>query len=128
MVKNSPYVVGNTASFEESHGFFMGHFISGTLGVLHNDEIEIAWKQFPNGAKQDREPHYHKVGLEINVVVEGSWSVIVEGSYRHVLEKGHFLVVPPGTSIQTVCIDPGTVIIVIKTPSVPNDKFPGTAN
>lgn len=113
---------GSISNFGETKGYFIGQFM-GQRGKpdLETDEVEIAWKVLPT-TFNEREPHFHKKGVEVNIVVSGSYRVWVEGEEVE-LKKGDFLVVYPEAKLRNISAEEGTELIVVKAPSVPDDKF-----
>lgn len=89
--------------------------------LLETDEVEIAWKKLPTRFNDDK-PHFHKKGVEVNIVVSGAYKVSVEGKEK-TLKAGNFLVVYPKAKLKNISAEHGTEIIAVKAPSVPNDKF-----
>lgn len=116
------FVYGNTKDFSQTKGYFIGRFM-GEKGRpdLETDEVEVAWKVFPIASGEET-LHYHKEGIEINIVVSGGYKVLVGGVEKEI-KKGDFLVVYPETKLKTLSIEGGSEIIVVKAPSVPGDKF-----
>jgi len=85
------------------------------------DEVEVAWKKL--GSKDNYvEEHYHKGGVEINIVIAGSCSMVVNGE-RVSLGKEDFLIVYPETRLGNFEVVDGTEMIIVKAPSVADDKF-----
>ena len=116
------YFVGNVSSFIETKGYVIGHFM-GSRGfpLLETEEVEIAWKKLPE--KFDEEPpHFHRRGIEITVVISHGYELEVNGELVK-LRQGDFLVVYPETFTRNVSALPNTEVIVIKAPSISNDKF-----
>jgi mannose-6-phosphate isomerase-like protein (cupin superfamily) len=116
------FVKGNIASFNATSGYFIGRFM-GEKGFpdLETEEVEIAWKKLPTTFNEPN-THYHKGGVEINIVISGKYRVEVNGEEVE-LAKGDFLVVYPEAKLKNLMADPNTELIVVKTPSIQNDKF-----
>lgn len=116
------FVKGNVNDFSETKGYFIGRFL-GQKGFpsLETDEVEVAWKKLTI-TFDEKVPHYHKGGIEINIVIAGSYLVWVAGE-KIKLSKGDFLVIYPETQLKNLSAEEGTELIVIKAPSLPNDKF-----
>ena len=121
ITNNNKFILGNKDDFSETKGYFIGQFM-GQRGFpeLETEEVEVAWKTLPTNFSE--EPHYHKGGVEINIVIKGSYKAIVNGQ-ELTLTAGNFLVVYPQTVLQNVSAEEGTELIVVKAPSVPDDKF-----
>jgi mannose-6-phosphate isomerase-like protein (cupin superfamily) len=113
---------GNIKDFSETKGYFIGQFM-GERGFPHleTEEVEIAWKKLPTIFNEDR-PHFHKTGVEINIVIKGSYKVWLEGKEK-TLKKGDFLIVYPEAKLKNISAGNGTELIVVKAPSIPDDKF-----
>ncbi len=119
--KNKHYF-GNVSQFSETEGYFLGQFMGERrFPLLETDEAEITWKKIPTVFNEDK-PHFHKVRVEINIVIPGRYQLIVNGKKLE-LKKGDFLVVYPEAKLINLSADEGTELIVVKAPSVPNDKF-----
>lgn len=116
------YFHGRYKDFDKTGGYFLGQFM-GSKGhpLLETDEVEIAYKKLPANFG-DKKPHYHKKGVEINIVISGSYKVCIQGEEVE-LNKGDFLVVYPESELKNISAQEGTELIVVKSPSVPDDKF-----
>ncbi len=110
------FYIGHVKNYKG--GWIMGQFLDHPL--LHNDVAEIGWKKFPEDYSEP--PHYHKKASELSIVIKGRM-LIKEGKNIHTLKKGDFIFLLKNTWIQDYCIKKGTEVIVIKTPSIPNDKY-----
>ena len=116
------YFFGNIKDFQKTKGYFIGQFMGErNFPQLETDEVEIAWKTLPI-TFNEQEPHFHKKGIEINIVISGSYRIWIEGEEKE-FKKGDFLVVYPEARLRNVSAKEGTELIVVKAPSVPGDKF-----
>jgi len=93
-------------------GWFVGDF---SPTVLSTDACEVAIKHYKAGEKEDS--HIHKVAIEVTAVVSGKvrmndkeWS---DGDIIH-LEPGEV------TNFEAIT---DAITVVVKTPSVKNDKY-----
>ena len=122
-IKNkNKFFHGNIKDFSQTKGYFIGRFMDQRgFPLLETDEVEIAWKKLPTTFDEEK-PHFHKNGVEINIVISGNYKVWVEGEEK-TLKKGDFLVVYPEAKLKNIFAQKGTELIVVKAPSVPNDKF-----
>ena len=113
---------GSYKNFKDTSGYFIGQFM-GQKGypLLETEEVEIAYKKLPADFG-DETPHYHKKGVEINIVISGSYKVWIQAKEIE-LKKGNFLIVYPESELKNISAEEGTELIVIKSPSVPDDKF-----
>lgn len=94
-------------------GWFVGNF---EPTAYKTDGFEVCYKHHTKGDAWDT--HYHKVGTEINVLVEGSMTI-----QGRKLSTGDVFVIHPWEIADPVFLEDCTVLIV-KTPSVPGDKYP----
>lgn len=121
------YFVGNISEFGGTRGYFVGYFMRGklfpegrNLDLLGREDFECAVMDLP---KSDPSlPHYHKLATEVTYVLSGRLKMIIEGKSLE-LEKGDFMVLPPKVVSQNPENDPGTIVFVVKVPSVRDDKF-----
>lgn len=93
-------------------GWFLGNFEPSTFKT---DKFEVCYKHHKKG--EPWETHYHKIGTEINLLVEGKMSI--QGKY---LKSGDIFIIYPWEVADPVFLEDCTVLIV-KTPSIPGDKF-----
>ncbi|TDV11125.1 cupin domain-containing protein [Paraburkholderia caballeronis] len=93
-------------------GWFVGAF---SPTALISDACEVAVKRYKAG---DREAsHYHRVATEVTLILEGT--VRMAGKEWG---AGDIVVLEPGDITDFEALT-DAVNVVIKTPSVPNDKF-----
>jgi quercetin dioxygenase-like cupin family protein len=95
-------------------GWFVGDF---EPSVARMDAAEVAVQRFAAGEVEAE--HHHRAATEITVIVSGR--ALMCG--REVT-TGDILVLPPGVATSFRAIE-DTVTAVVKTPSVPGDKYPG---
>lgn len=93
-------------------GWFVGSFDPTSF---YSKEFEVAFKEFKKD--EPHTDHYHKVGTEINLIVSGK--VEFNGE---VFDKGCVVIIEPEEKTSTKFLEDST-IVVVKTPSLPNDKF-----
>jgi quercetin dioxygenase-like cupin family protein len=93
-------------------GWFIGNF---EPTAFKTDQFEVCYKHHVKGEKW--ETHYHKEGTEINYLVEGK--MIIQNKE---LNKGDIFILHPFEIANPKFIEDCTVLI-IKTPSKPEDKF-----
>jgi len=113
---------GKLEDFQKFSGYFIGQFM-GEKGfpILEADEVEIAYKKLP--AKfEDEKPHFHKKGVEINIVIKGKYKAQVNGKVIEI-SNNEFLVLYPRATLKNISAQKGTELVVVKAPSVPKDKF-----
>ena len=93
-------------------GWFVGDFAP---SVLRTNNFEVALHRHLEG--DPTEPHYHKLAPEINVIIRGR--MIVNGEE---LAAGDIFVFQPDEVSRAEFLA-DTDLIVVKTPSVPDDKY-----
>jgi mannose-6-phosphate isomerase-like protein (cupin superfamily) len=122
--KRRQAVVGSVEATAKNRGWFFGFFMDEPL--LRSDLVEVAWqKTADRAAPADAdEAHFHRATLEINVVISGSIRLKIN-DVQHDLCKGDFLVVWPESVVSDIVRDADTEIIVVRAPSVPDDKVIG---
>jgi quercetin dioxygenase-like cupin family protein len=93
-------------------GWFIGNFEPSSFKTK---DFEVCFKHHTKGEKWDI--HYHKVGTEINYLVKGKMKI-----QKVELNEGDVFVLYPYEVADPEFLEDCTVLI-IKTPSVPDDKF-----
>ena len=93
-------------------GWFIGHF---SPTALQTSDFEVGVKEYKAGAKEKK--HYHLQAIEFTVIVSGS--VIMNGIPY---EKGDIVLIEKGEATDFEAVTDVTTLVV-KTPSVPDDKF-----
>lgn len=97
-------------------GWFVGAF---TPSAHTTDACEVAVKRYLAGEREDL--HHHKVATEITLVIEGR--VRMMGCEWG---PGDIIVLSPGEATDFEAIT-DALSVVVKTPGVLNDKYPGFA-
>lgn len=93
-------------------GWFVGNFEPS----VHSDpHFEVAYKKHRAG--ESHETHYHAIAREINLLIRGRMTV--QGV---TLEAGSIFILEP-MEIADPIFNEDCELIVIKTPSVKNDKY-----
>lgn len=95
-----------------TNGWYIGNF---TPAVLQSKDFEIAHHSYPKGFEGN--PHTHKIAAEYNYIVTGS--LVASGQ---TLKRGDIFVYEP-FDISDVIFLEDTDLIIVKVPSVPNDKY-----
>lgn len=90
--------------------------------LIQSKDFEVAVKYYKEGDRE--EVHHHKIAREITVIVYGTAIIFDKGGWCTAHSAGSIIDIAPGEAIgfsaNTDCIT-----IVIKTPSVPTDKYLG---
>jgi len=93
-------------------GWFVGDFLP---TVLSTKACEVAVKHYKAGEKE--ESHYHKVATEVTLVLSGQ--VRMNG---HEWSDGDIIHLDPNEITNFEAIS-DAITVVVKTPSVENDKY-----
>lgn len=83
--------------------------------LFRSKDVEIGIKKYLTGDKDTK--HYHKETTEYTVVLSGTVKML-----DRIFNSGSIIEVKPNTWNEFECIE-DAVLLVIKTPSLPNDKF-----
>jgi hypothetical protein len=97
-------------------GWFVGDF---EPTLLRSKDCEVAVKHYKAGDREDT--HHHRVATEITLIVSGE--VMMMGRKWG---AGDIVLVQPGEATDFVALT-DAVNVVVKTPSVAGDKYPGSA-
>ena len=93
-------------------GWFVGDF---EPTCYKTSNFEICYKIHKKGEVWDT--HYHKVGTEINYLIKGEMKI-----QNKILKSGDIFILYPFEIADPIFIE-DCEIIIIKTPSVKNDKI-----
>jgi quercetin dioxygenase-like cupin family protein len=93
-------------------GWFVGDF---TPTAYNTKDFELCYKEHTKGEQWDT--HYHKEGTEINLLLEGK--MIIQNTE---LNSGDIFILHPYEIADPIFLEDCKVVI-LKTPSVPGDKF-----
>lgn len=93
-------------------GWFIGNF---EPTAYKTEEFEVCYKTHYKGESWDS--HYHKIGTEINYLIKGK--MILSGTE---LNGGDIFIIHPNEVAIPIFLEE-CELIVVKTPSIPNDKY-----
>jgi quercetin dioxygenase-like cupin family protein len=93
-------------------GWFIGNF---EPTAFKTSEFEVAVISHKQGEMWDK--HYHKKSKEITLVLKGKIKLDDE-----ILSKGDIFLIEPDETVDPEFLE-DTEVIVIKTPSITNDKY-----
>ena len=120
MNKQKSYI-GNINDFSDYGGWFIGQFIDkDKYPLLKSNEFKVAWKELPKNFTEKK--HIHKKAIEVNIVISGWMEITIDGNRQKVSEK-QFYIIYPNTPLSIQGTGENTKVIVIKCPSVKDDKF-----
>ena len=95
-----------------SGGWFVGNF---SPAAYNSKDFEICYKFHAKGEYWD--PHFHKIITEITLVVSGIIKI-----NDLIFKNGDIFVIEPEETVYPEFIE-DCELIVIKTPSIPGDKY-----
>lgn len=95
-----------------TRGWIIGNF---DPSLLKTDKFEVGLLQHKAGEIWPK--HYHKIGTEYNVLVNGK--MIIQDKE---LNSGDVFVFTPGEIADPIFLEDCTVLVV-KIPSIPGDKY-----
>ena len=93
-------------------GWFVGNF---EPTAYKTENFEVCYKEHPKGDEWDT--HYHKKGTEINYLLEGKMTI-----QDTELNSGDIFILYPYEIADPIFLE-DCKLIIIKTPSIPGDKF-----
>jgi hypothetical protein len=96
-----------------TRGWFVGDFAP---TLYRTDAVEVAVKHYDAGDAEER--HVHRVATELTAVVCGS--VRMDGRD---LGAGDIVVLEPGDPSDFLAVT-DAVVVAVKLPAVPGDKYP----
>lgn len=96
-----------------TNGWIIGNF---QPSIIQTEEFEVAHHSYPAGF--EGEPHIHKKAVEINYVLKGK--VMVNSI---LFSTGDIWTFAPNEYHPVKFLE-DTELIIIKTPSIPGDKYP----
>lgn len=97
---------------EFNGGWFIGNF---EPTVYKTKLFEVCYKYHKKGELWDA--HYHEIGLEINLMISGKMK-----TQGQILGPGDIFIISPGEVSAPEFLE-DCKIIVIKSPSIPGDKY-----
>jgi hypothetical protein len=118
--KRGRSIVGNVDTDARERGWFFGRFMDEPL--LQSDLVEVAWQKVPDLRPSADQRHLHQHTVEVNVVMSGSIRLKIN-DVEHNLRKGNFYIVWPESVVSEITTDSETEILVVRAPSVSNDKM-----
>ena len=98
--------------FMEKGGWFVGDF---EPTVFKTSDFEVSYKLHHKGEEWPK--HHHKIATEINFLIRGKMMI-----NNLLIESGKIFVIEKNESIKPTFLE-DCELIVIKTPSVKNDKY-----
>lgn len=98
--------------FMDKGGWFVGNF---EPTVYKTDQFEVSYKL--HHKNEDWPKHHHKLSTEINFLMKGKMLI-----NETLIESGKIFIIEKNESVKPIFLE-NCELIVIKTPSVINDKY-----
>lgn len=95
-----------------TNGWFIGHF---NPACIQTETFEVGYHEYKKG--QLTQHHYHKKAVEINLIISGKMIVNDKTLY-----SGDIFIIDPYEVSESIFLE-DTKIVIVKTPSVKEDKF-----
>lgn len=114
------YFIGKISKYSRNKGWFFGHFMDKDL--LKSNLVEIAFQDISNQKPKTEDKHFHKLSVEINIVLSGTVKLKINGE-RKTVSKGEFYIIYPFTTIEAVEAVGNTQLIIVRAPSLKGDKY-----
>lgn len=120
MLERRGFIKAQPDEIKGTRSYLVGAFMEKAgYPELQNNQVEVAILELP--LEDLSQPHYHQEMTEITIVLSGKLHLIVDSEPVEA-NAGEFFVVKPGTVLQNPRNEPGTKVLVIKSPSLPDDK------
>ena len=120
--KGKSYLVSNVSDEilnGPMRGWICGHFYPHDSD-FHRHDIEICIKTLPVGKSE--KSHYHLCSFEFLIVLNGEVEYDLDGDHI-TLTPGMFYMLQPGNTEHIVEVRKETTIMVVRLPSIPNNKI-----
>lgn len=124
MTNRSDLVSVGNAVRDGKRGWFVGHFMSPSFGLIHQQEVEIKWAQHIKGERRTRFGQWPEA-TTISILVNGSFVVRVKLSdgIRDVVlaSPGDYVAYGPGVDHSWEAIE-DCLVITVRFPSFHRDE------
>jgi len=114
------FYIGKIKDFKSTKSYIIGSFMKEKgFTDLQSTKIEVKWDT--DYKAWERNKHYHKKILEINLITQG-WVKVKINEKLYKISCGQFYIIYPYSVIEDLEADEDTELISIKIPSLPKDK------
>lgn len=97
---------------EFTKGWIVGDFYP---SIINTKEIEVGLKKYKKGDKEEK--HCHKLVTEYTIIINGKVRM-----KDKIFKSDDIVIIEPNIANEFECIE-DAVLLVIKTPSIPSDKY-----
>ncbi|MDX1628225.1 MAG: cupin domain-containing protein [Fulvivirga sp.] len=112
------YKVDNIQNHKDKRGWICGQFFP-EGDILKTDNLEVKYSSFSPGETVPK--HYHPVGEEVLIIIKGELKAVYDNE-EYILRDGDFVYQKPETRETILEVLKPTFYVVVRTPSVPNNK------
>jgi len=113
------YKIDNVKNYTETRGWLCGQFFPDE-SILKNSELEVKYDTLNLGDTYP--PHYHPRGTEICIVIKGKLKWQLDRK-EFILSEGDFVFLKNNVTEAILRVYEPTIIVSVRTPSVPNNKI-----
>jgi len=86
----------------------------------HDKNIEIKVSKVDKKFKMEK--HYHPIGRDWIIVIQGGLTVNIDGE-NLAMKGGDYLIIESNTTEEVISAEDNTIVVTIRTPSLPNNKI-----
>ena len=105
--------------FKKTRGYLCGCFEN---SPIFSKNMEVAYVDYEELKKHIGDKHHHEKCDELTLIIKGGIEEKIKDDILK-LKEGDFFFVSPGTITELKSVKKGTTLIVVKSPSIPSDKF-----
>ncbi len=109
----------NDQKIKETRGYLCGAFKN---APIFSERIEIAYMKPDELKNHINKKHHHCIIDEFCIVIKGSIKQKIDGDLLE-LNEGDFVFQKAGSIEELKEVEDNTILLVIKSPSLPNDKI-----
>lgn len=118
-------VVGNALS-DQLRGWFVGQFLAPNTGLRHRHDVELKWGIHRSGERRNNGWSTNRTATTISILLEGIFVIETKTmgggvSQTTLRDQGDYIIIKPGVPHSWYSVT-DTVILTVRTPSVPNDQ------
>lgn len=112
------FKIDNVNNYKEYKGWICGHFLPDDF-IQKNSDFEIKFSR--NNVGHTEKEHYHPLGKEICLVIEGELKMKIDGQ-KVILKEGDFLYSEGGVHEEVLETIRPYKVVTVRMPSLPDNK------
>jgi len=109
----------NNPKIKETRGYLCGAFKN---APIFSERMEVAYMVTDELKKHINKKHHHDIVDEFCMVIKGFIKQEIDGNLEE-LKEGDFILQKAGSIEELKEVGDDTILLVIKSPSLPNDKI-----